>query len=122
MAKVTNSLVGCVETPKYFPVTNEYLQLLAEYPTLTAPRNGKRQVKHNVCHKIVTKSYPCSARPRPLSPEKLACAQEKINQLLEAGIVRRSDSPTRLPFTWYPNKLRRAAHTDFAVITDNRTK
>ena len=97
VAKVINSLVGCVETPKSFPVTNEYLQLLAEYPTLTAPRNGKRQVKHNVCHKIVTKSYPCSARPRPLSPEKLACAQEEINQLLEAGIVRRSDSPYSSP-------------------------
>ena len=29
------------------------------------------------------------ARPRPLSPKKLACAQEEINLLLEAGIVRR---------------------------------
>ena len=27
MAKVTNSLVGCVETPKSFPVTNEYLYM-----------------------------------------------------------------------------------------------
>ena len=103
VTKIAKNTVCNVELPKPFFVTNQYLQLLTEYPSLTSPRNGK-QVKHNVAHKIVTTGYPCSARPRPLSPEKLACAQEEINQLLEAGIVRRSSSPYSSPLHMVPKQ------------------
>jgi len=104
VSKITNNLVGCLETPKSFPVTNQYLQLLTEFPALTSPRNS-HQIKHNdVCHKIITTSYPCSARPRQLSTEKLACAQEEINQLIEAGIVRRSNSPYSSPLHMVPKQ------------------
>ena len=92
-----------VEFPKPFSVINQYLQLLTEYLSLTSPRNGKR-VKHNVAHKIVTTDSPCSARPRPFSPEKLVCAQEEIYQLLEAGIVRKSSSPYSTPLHMVPKQ------------------
>ena len=103
VAKITKNTVCNVEFPKPFSVTNQYLQLLTEYLSLTSPRNGKR-VKHNVAHKIVTTDSPCSARPRPFSPEKLVCTQEEINQLLEAGIVRRSSSPYSTPLHMVPKQ------------------
>ena len=58
VAKIIKNIVCKVEFPKPFSVTNQYLQLFTEYPSLTSPRNGK-QVKHNVTHKIVTTGYPC---------------------------------------------------------------
>ena len=103
VAPITKNFVCNVELPKPFLVTNHYLELLAKYPALTAPRNNK-SVEYNVCHKIVVTGYPCSARPRPLSPEKMKCAQEEINQLLEAGIVRRSDSPYSSPLHMVPKQ------------------
>ena len=49
--------------------------------------------------------YPCSARARPLSPEKLQYAQKEINDLIEAGIVRRLDSPFASPMHMVPKTI-----------------
>ena len=60
---------------------------------MTQLRHKLNKVKHKVTHKIVFEGYPCSAKVRQLSPEKLKCARREIEELLEAGIIQRSSSP-----------------------------
>ena len=92
--------------PRSYVPENEFPEILAHYPELTCPftsrPRGDDEEKNNITHKIVVNQYPCSARARPLSPEKLACAQKEIDDLLEAGIVRRSDSPYSSPLHLVP--------------------
>ena len=72
---------------------NKFSDVLLNYPEVTSPRNKLNKVKHKVTHKMFFEGYPCSARVRQLSPEKLKCAEKEIEEFLEAGIIRRSNSP-----------------------------
>ena len=82
-----------VDYPISFVSENKFSDVLLNYPEVTCPRDKLNKVKHKVTHKIVFEGYPCSARVRQLSPEKLKCAKKEIDELLEAGIIRRSNSP-----------------------------
>ena len=82
-----------VDYPISFVSENKYSDVLLNYPEVTCPRDKLNKVKHKVTHKIVFEGYPCSARVRQLSPEKLKWAKKEIDELLEAGIIRRSNSP-----------------------------
>ena len=75
-----------------FVSENMFSDVLLNYPEVTCPRNKLNKVKHKATHKIVFEGYPCSARVRQLSPEKLKCAKKEIDELLEAGIIRHSNS------------------------------
>jgi len=66
--------------------------VLLNYPELTKPRDKLNKVKHQVAHKIVYEGYPCSARVRQLTSEKFKCAKKEIEELLQVGITRHSNS------------------------------
>ena len=73
-----------------------FTRLLEEFPTLTTPCTSDTP-KHGVSHHIVTEGPPVFARPRRLSPEKLATAKAEFNKLLEMGIIRPSSSTWASP-------------------------
>ena len=89
---VHHKLVAQVSAPMAFIPDTPYLKLLSNYPDLTRPPNSLKPPKHDIVHQIVTHGYPCSARSRPLAPEKLAIVKEEIDFLLESGIISRSES------------------------------
>ena len=82
-----------ISAPKTFLPSDRYLKLLALFPDLTTTPNKHKPVKHSVEHHIITGGYPCSSRPRQLSPEKLEFVKKEIDYLLESGIISRSESP-----------------------------
>ena len=75
---LVNKMVRKSDAPRTFSVVNEFQELLTTYPELTRPFSGKSlsNDSNKVSHKIVVNDYPCSARARPLSREKLQCAQK----------------------------------------------
>ena len=101
---LVNKMVCKSDAPRTFSVVNEFQELLTTYSELTRPFSGKSlsNDSNKVSHKIVVNGYPCSARARPLFPEKLQCAQKEINDLIEAEIVRRSDFPFESPMHMVP--------------------
>ena len=66
--------------------------MLLKFPEVTQSRDKLNKVKYKITHKIIFQAYPVSARVKQLSPEKLKCAKKEIEEMLEAGIIRRSNS------------------------------
>ena len=90
---------------------NEFADILKEFPSVTRPQFSKTDVKHGVEHCIPTSGPPLHAKPRRLSPEKLAIARREFAEMEKLGIVRRSSSPWASPLhmvekstpgTWRP--------------------
>ena len=95
LSNISWSLVKQVckaEIPKPYLVTNDYLKVLQSFPELTKPPNRDKPVKHDVVHEIETNGYPCHARARPFTPEKLQIVQEEIDFMLKPGYITRSSS------------------------------
>ena len=69
-----------VDYPISFVSENKFSDVLLNYQEVTCPRDKLNKVKHKVTHKIVFEGYPCSVRVRQLSPEKLKCAKQKIDE------------------------------------------
>lgn len=82
--------------------TDDFLRLLAEFPTLTQPTFSSTATKHGVEHHIATTGPPVYARARRLDPTKLAIAKTKFNTMERLGIVRRSNSPWASPLHMVP--------------------
>ena len=78
--------------------------MLQSFAELTTPPNRDKPVKHDVIHEIETNGYPCHARARPLTPEKLQIVQEKIDFMLKAGYITRSKSEYLSPIYLVPKK------------------
>ena len=57
---------------------NTYNTLLAEFPEITTPNFTRTPPRHGVEHYIVTNGPPVHARPRRLSPDKLARARYSL--------------------------------------------
>ena len=76
---------------------NAFAQLLAQFPQITTLHFCEKVAKHQTVHHIVTKGPSIHARPRRLSPSKLAIARNEFNKMLNMGIIRRSASPWALP-------------------------
>lgn len=76
---------------------SEYSHLLNEFKEiLRIPEN--RPVKStSTLHHILTTGQPVSERARRLSPEKLKCAKQQFEYLLNKGICRPSNSPWASP-------------------------
>ena len=67
-----------VDYPISFVSENKFSNVLLNYPEMTCPQDKLNKVKHKVTHKIVFEGYPCSARVRQLSPEKLNVLRKKL--------------------------------------------
>lgn len=85
-----------------FQPVSAYHHVLAEFPSLTKPRNTEQPVKHNVTHHIVTTGPPVTARPRRLSSKRLQAARREFEHMLQLGIVRPSSSNHSSPLHMVP--------------------
>ena len=83
---------------------NQYVQLMAEFPTLSTPNFSAAEVKHGVEHFIMTKGPTVHSRARRLSPEKLTIARREFENMEKLGIVRRSSSTWASPLHMVPKK------------------
>ena len=101
-----------------FVSENKFSDMFLNYPEATCTRDKLSKVKHKVNHKIVFEDYPYSARVRQLSPEKLKCVKKEIDELLEAGIIRRSNSPSALALHMVPKSS--ASGNTFRLCGDHR--
>ena len=68
-----------------------------DYPDLIRPTFKDSAVKHGIELTIPTSGPPVFAKARRLPPDKLAQAKQAFNSMLQAGIVRRSDSAWSSP-------------------------
>ena len=68
-----------------------------EFPELIRPTFRDPTVKHGVTLPIITSGPPVFAKARRLSPDKLILARDAFQSMLDAGIVRRSDSAWASP-------------------------
>jgi len=73
--------------------TDEYHQMLTEFPELTQPQRVKANAAHGIHHVIHTTGPPVACRPRRLPSEKLKLAKNEFADLMERGICRPSNSP-----------------------------
>ena len=112
---ISNIIQKCClipDVPKVFLVENDYLKILADYPKLTQPFHHTSMLKDDgtkIFHQIKVTDYPCSACAGKLGPEKLEYAKKEIDHLLEAGIVRQSDSPYSSPMHMVPKSAENGA-------------
>ena len=90
---------------------NPYISWLrSDYPELIRPTFTDNVVKHGVTLPIPTTGPPVFAKARRLPPDKLAQAKTAFQSMLDAGIVRRSDSAWSSPLhlvkkddgSWHP--------------------
>ena len=85
--------VSKIEYPVSFISSNKFSDVLFKFLEVTQSRDKLNKVNHKITHKIIFQGYLVSARVRQLLPEILKCAKTKIEEMLEAGIIRRSNSP-----------------------------
>ena len=77
---------------------NPYVSWLrSDYPELIRPTFTDNAAKHGVTLPIPTTGPPVFAKARRLPPDKLAQAKTAFQSMLDAGIVRRSDSAWSSP-------------------------
>lgn len=82
-----------------------FLQLLAEFPTITRPSGTPREVRHDTFHYIkTTEGPPVSCRARRLGPLKLQAAKKVFEEMVQNGTARPSKSPWASPLHMAPKK------------------
>jgi len=78
--------------------------LLEKYPAAWKPRLPGQVPGHQVKHVIETEGQPLFARARRLDQVKLAAAKKEFQKMETGGIIRCSDSPGPLLYTWFLNR------------------
>lgn len=91
---ITNASIHSISA---IPPNTKCAEILAEFPEITSTSAIAPPEVSNVFHHIITKGPPVAARPRRLSPEKLAAAKNIFKNWCESGICRPSSSPWASP-------------------------
>ena len=83
-------------------ITNEFKEIIDEFPELLVPNFSSSANRHGVEHHIVTEGPPVHAKARRLDHEKMTIAKEEFLEMERLGIVRRSKSPWASPLHMVP--------------------
>jgi hypothetical protein len=92
------------------PNPDSWASVLQKFPEVSAATWQAGRPAHAVEHTIITAGRPVTAKFRRLNPERLAAAKAEFQRMLQAGIVRRSNSQWSSPLhlvkkkdgTWQP--------------------
>lgn len=91
--------------------SNEFNDILVQFPEITQSYTDNKVIKHNIVHHIETTGPPVSAHMRWLAPERLKIARAEFEHMMELGIVRPSSSSwssplhmvaKKTPGDWHP--------------------
>lgn len=83
--------------PKLFAISNEFTELLLQFPKLSSTPDYFSPVCHGVEHHIVTEGRLPFCRPRRLDIPKLEIAKHEFKQMTELGICFPSSSSVSSP-------------------------
>ena len=90
---------------KVIEPSNQYKDIIANYPSLTRPKLSPSAIKHDVTHRIVTNGHPVSCKQaRRLRPLPHAAAKKEFEYMCEQGLCRPSDSEWSSPIHVVPKK------------------
>lgn len=103
-------------SPLLFVAECKFTRILKQFPDLTRPRNKAIAKKVPVEHRIKVEGYPCHARVRPMSTEKLKWLEEEIQKLLDEDIIEVSDSEYASPIHLVPKAP--GSDTKYRIVTD----
>jgi transposase InsO family protein len=76
---------------------DDWASLLAEFPSVSRPFTVSAETKHGVQHQILTTGRPATAKFRRLDPARLSAAKKEFQSMMQAGIIRRSNSSWASP-------------------------
>ena len=94
----------CSPSPKILVISNEFSEVLSQYPSLTEQPNYSSPVKHSVVHRILNKGDLPVSKPRRLDPVRHKAAQIEFQHMNDLGICRPSSSPVSSPLHMVPKK------------------
>ena len=77
---LTNKNLTVEKPPVLFVADCKFTHILKEYPDLTRPRNRIIAERVPIEHQIHVDGYPCHARCRPMSAEKLRWLEKEIEK------------------------------------------
>ncbi|GFX18045.1 retrovirus-related Pol polyprotein from transposon opus [Trichonephila clavipes] len=81
-----------------------YHDLLKSYPSITRLPDPTQPIKHNTVHFIKTNGPPVVAKPRRLTPDRLAIAKSEFQHMMQLGHLRPSSSNYASPLHMVPKK------------------
>ncbi len=84
--------------------SNEFSDILKEFPELSRPRPFNESIKHNTVHYIETTGQPVYARARKLNPKQSEIAKQEFQYMLDQGIIAPSKSNWSSPLHMVPKK------------------
>ncbi|XP_026469730.1 uncharacterized protein LOC113373662 [Ctenocephalides felis] len=82
-----------------------FKDLLAQYIAITKPQVTTNNKSSHFAHRITTTSRPVAARFRKIFGEKTTAARSKIQDLLNRGTLRPSNSPWASPIHMVPKRM-----------------
>lgn len=86
-------LTSLISEIKTIPNDVKYTDLIKDFIDITKPALfTPNSIKHDVRHRIDTRSTPLFSKPRRLCPEKLKAAKNEFDFMIQQGICRPSNS------------------------------
>ena len=113
---LTNKNLTVEKPPVPFVADCKFTHILKEYPDLIRPRNRSIAERVPIEHQIQVDGYPCHARCRPMSAEKLRWLEKEIEKLLDEDVIEVSNSEFASPIHLVPKAP--GSDTKYRIVTD----
>ena len=113
---LTNKNLAVETSSVLFVADCKFTPILKEYPDLTRPRNRSITERVPIEHQMQADGYPCHARCRPMSAEKLRWLEKEIEKFSDEDVIEVSDSEFASPIHLVPKAP--GSDTKYRIVTD----